>query len=104
MFRPFMVALAAGIFLGTLSLSPVVLARGAAAAAAAPSTAVPLIERTKFFGNPAKAEGQISPDGKWLSWIAPRDGVLNVWVAPVANPAGVKPLTAEKVRPIRTTF
>jgi dipeptidyl aminopeptidase/acylaminoacyl peptidase len=70
---------------------------------ASPST-VPLIERAKIFGNPTKTAGQISPDGKWLSWIAPRDGVMNVWVAPVNNPAEAKPLTAEQTRPIRITF
>lgn len=69
-----------------------------------PPATVSLIERAKIFGNPTKAAGQISPDGKWLSWIAPRDGVLNVWVAPVNAPAQAKPLTAEKMRPIRTTF
>jgi dipeptidyl aminopeptidase/acylaminoacyl peptidase len=70
----------------------------------APAASVPLIERAKIFGNPAKAEGQISPDGKWLSWVAPRDGVLNVWVAPVGAPAKARALTAERIRPIRITF
>jgi dipeptidyl aminopeptidase/acylaminoacyl peptidase len=70
----------------------------------APAAAVPLIERARIFGNPTKAAGQISPDGKWLSWIAPRDGVLNVWVAPVDAPAQARALTDEKLRPIRTTF
>jgi dipeptidyl aminopeptidase/acylaminoacyl peptidase len=73
-------------------------------AASAPPAATPLIERAKFFGNPTKAGARISPDGQWLSWIAPRDGVLNVWVAPAGNPAQARPLTAEKLRPIRTTF
>jgi dipeptidyl aminopeptidase/acylaminoacyl peptidase len=77
--------------------------------AATPSTAadinsVPLIERTKLFGNPVKANGRISPDGKWLSWTAPRDGVLNVWVAPVDNPDAAKPLTNERERPVREYF
>ena len=54
---------------------------------------VPLIARAKLFGNPVKANGRISPDGKWLSWIAPRDGVLNIWVAPVGDPDAAKPLT-----------
>ena len=53
---------------------------------------VPLIERAKLFGNPTKANGRISPDGKWLSWTAPRDGVLNIYVAPVDNPQAAKPL------------
>ncbi|HUH01114.1 MAG TPA: hypothetical protein VML75_03905, partial [Kofleriaceae bacterium] len=42
-----------------------------------------LIPRAVLFGNPDKAGPQISPDGKQLSWLAPVDGVLNVWVAPV---------------------
>jgi len=72
--------------------------------AAGPTAAVPLIERSRLFGNPSKIGGRISPDGQWLSWIAPRDGVLNVWVAPLADPAQARPLTAEKNRPIRGSF
>lgn len=69
-----------------------------------PSNSVPLIERAKLFGNPTRTGGQLSPDGKWLGFIAPRDGVLNVWVAPVDRPNDARPLTAEKVRPIRSYF
>ena len=72
--------------------------------AAAPVSQVPLIERAKFFGNPTKAGSRISPDGKSLSWIAPRDGVMNLWVAPLSDLAKAKPLTAETKRPIRTSF
>ena len=79
-------------------------APSAPSAAATAANTVPLIERSRLFGNPSKVGGRISPDGQWLSWIAPRDGVLNVWVAPVADPAQGKPLTAEKQRPIRATF
>ena len=32
----------------------------------------PLIPRTKLFGNPTRAQGRISPDGRWLSWLAPQ--------------------------------
>ncbi len=71
---------------------------------AQPSNSVPLIERAKLFGNPTRTGGQLSPDGKWLGFIAPRDGVLNVWVAPVDRPNDARPLTAEKVRPIRSYF
>ena len=70
--------------------------------AAAPD--VPLIERAKIFGNPSKTGGRLSPDGKWLSWMAPRDGVLNVWVAPAADPSKARALTEEKTRPIRTAI
>ncbi len=72
--------------------------------AAADSPAVPLIERSKLFGNPVKANGRISPDGQWLSWTAPVDGVLNLWVAPVGSPESAKPLTTEKERPVRQYF
>ncbi|HEX8125355.1 MAG TPA: prolyl oligopeptidase family serine peptidase [Allosphingosinicella sp.] len=75
--------------------------------AAIPATAqtnVPLIPREKIFGNPTQTAGRLSPDGKWLSWIAPRDGVLNIYVAPAADPKAAKALTAEKVRPIRQYF
>jgi dipeptidyl aminopeptidase/acylaminoacyl peptidase len=75
----------------------------AQAKAPAPAPA-PLIERAKFFGNPTRTAGRISPDGLWLSWIAPRDGVLNVWVAPLDKPNAGRALTAEKTRPIRTAF
>lgn len=61
---------------------------------------VPLIERSKLFGNPTRAQGRISPDGRWLSWLAPRDGVMNLWLAPAAAPADTRPMTAEKARPI----
>jgi dipeptidyl aminopeptidase/acylaminoacyl peptidase len=65
---------------------------------------VPLIPREKIFGNPTKVAGRLSPDGKWLSWIAPRDGVLNIHVAPAADPAAVRALTSETKRPIRQYF
>ncbi|MGH6658542.1 MAG: TolB family protein, partial [Sphingomicrobium sp.] len=71
---------------------------------AADASEVPLIERSKLFGNPVKANGRISPDGKWLSWTAPVDGVLNVYIAPVDNPDGAKLMTSEKTRPIREYY
>jgi dipeptidyl aminopeptidase/acylaminoacyl peptidase len=73
-------------------------------AVAADTSGVPLIERTKLFGNPVKANGRISPDGKWISYTAPRDGVLNVYVAPVGNIDDAKPLTNERERPVRSYF
>jgi len=47
-----------------------------------------LIPREIIFGNPERVSPGISPDGTRLAWIAPRDGVLNVWVAP-AGPSGI---------------
>ena len=44
---------------------------------------VELIPRRVLFGNPERVSPSLSPDGRQLAWIAPDDGVLNVWVAPV---------------------
>ena len=91
------------VWLGWLAGAAVSTAAGATHAA--PSmNGVPLIERTKLFGNPTRAGGQLSPDGKWLAFIAPRDGVLNIWVAPVDRPKEARALTAETKRPIRSYF
>lgn len=75
-----------------------------ASVASAAAAAAPLIERTKLFGNPSRSGASLSPNGEWLSWLAPRDGVMNIWVAPVADLAAAKPLTASKDRPIRQSF
>ena len=66
--------------------------------------AAPLIARQALFGNPTKSGGRLSPDGKWVSYLAPRDGVLNIWVAPAATPDKAKPISASKDRPIRQYF
>jgi len=80
----------------------IVLAATSACSAAPPGGAgTPLIERTRLFGNPSKVEARLSPDGRWLSWLAPRDGVLNIWVAPAGAPSQARPLTAEAGRPIQ---
>lgn len=65
---------------------------------------VPLIPRAVLFGNPDKASARISPDGKRLAHLAPVDGVLNVWVAPLGDIAAAKPVTADKNRGIRIFF
>ena len=67
---------------------------------------VDLIPRSVLFGNPERTSPQISPDGSALAWIAPRDGVLNLWVAPAGGESGVdwaaaRPLTEDTDRGIR---
>jgi dipeptidyl aminopeptidase/acylaminoacyl peptidase len=49
---------------------------------------VELIPRQVLFGNPERISPRISPDGTQLAWIAPSDGVLNVWVAPAGTGQG----------------
>lgn len=45
----------------------------------------PLIPRAVLFGNPDRANPQISPNGSQLAYLAPSDGVLNVWVRSVGE-------------------
>jgi dipeptidyl aminopeptidase/acylaminoacyl peptidase len=47
-----------------------------------------LIPRTVLFGNPERTSPELSPDGTRLAWIAPHDGILNVWVAPLRAVSG----------------
>src|SRR5690606_10784770 len=80
----------------------------------APAQAVPsaaeriadteLISRDALFGNPERAMVMISPDGKTLSWVAPVDGVMNVWVAPADNPGEARAITDDTARGIRDHF
>ncbi|MEC9066873.1 MAG: S9 family peptidase [Pseudomonadota bacterium] len=69
-----------------------------------PAHAAPLIPREDLFGNPTRSAGRLSPDGRWLSWLAPKDGVMNVWLAPVDDPAAARAMTSATERPIRSYF
>ncbi|WP_234028159.1 S9 family peptidase [Qipengyuania aquimaris] len=59
-----------------------------------------LIDRDELFGNPVASQGRISPDGQWVSWIAPDEGVMNVWVAPASDPSNGKVVTDDRHRGI----
>lgn len=66
---------------------------------------VPLVPRQVLFGNPEKVGPRISPDGTRLAYIAPADGVLNVWVGEVgAGEDGYRPVTSDTDRGIRAFF
>ena len=62
---------------------------------------VPLIPRSILFADAHYASPQISPDGTRLGYLAPRDGVLNVYVGPLADPAAARPLTDDRGQGIR---
>lgn len=63
----------------------------------------PLIPRSVLFGNPEKADPQVSPDGHRLAYLAPLDGVLNVWVGDLHG-EGFRPITHDTERGIRAYF
>lgn len=69
-----------------------------------PGQEEPLISRDVLFGNPDKASFQISSDGKFISYLAPVNNVLNVWVAPVEEPEKAEPVTRDTNRGIRNYF
>ncbi len=64
----------------------------------------PLIPREVLFGNPQRAAVRLSPGGQYISFLAPREGVLNVWVAPVDQPEAAEPVTFDEGRGIRSYF
>ncbi len=65
----------------------------------------PLIDREVFFGNPEYAGAQISPDGKFISFVKPYKGTMNVWVKGVDEPfEAARPMTADLTRPVRSYF
>ena len=61
----------------------------------------PLIPRKALFGNPDKTAARLSPDGSQIAYLAPLDGVLNVWVGPAGKPDAVQPVTNDVERGIR---
>ncbi len=76
----------------------------AATTAAQAVESVPLIPREALYGNPSRSSGQVSPDGKWISWMAPHEGVMNVWIAPADNPDAARRMTGSTDRPIPQYF
>jgi len=61
-----------------------------------------LIPRRLLFGDPSRAQAKIDPDGRWLSWLAPRAGVLNVWIAPIHDLAAARCVTDDQRRGIQS--
>lgn len=65
----------------------------------------PLIDRDLFFGNPEIAAAQISPDGKFVSFLKPWKDTRNIYVKGVDEPfSAARLLTTETKRPILGYF
>ncbi len=65
----------------------------------------PIIDRELLFDAPEIAGGQISPDGKFISFIKPYKGTQNIWVKKLEDDfTAAKPITADTIRPIRSYF
>ncbi|MFF8597330.1 alpha/beta fold hydrolase [Streptomyces sp. NPDC015232] len=63
--------------------------------------AVRLLPRSVLFGDPEYAGPCLSPDGTLLGFLAPYEGVLNIWVGPVGHPGLARPVTRDRHRGIR---
>ena len=61
---------------------------------------LPLIPRKLLFDNPERTQARLSPMAL-ISWLAPKDGVLNVWVARHEDLHAAQPLTQDTGRGIR---
>lgn len=89
-------------------LGVVLLAGVAADGRAAPQDGQPrpgaIIPRKLIFGNPERSSPALSPDGKRLAFLAPDEGVMNIWVAPGRDIREAKPVTRDRGRGIRTYF
>ena len=62
-----------------------------------------LIPRSVLFGNPERTAPQISPDGTRLAYLAPDQGVLNIWVRTLGKEDD-RAITNDRKRGIRNLF
>jgi dipeptidyl aminopeptidase/acylaminoacyl peptidase len=94
------------IFNGLICLLLLVSMLGAQEKKAPAAAGLPqLIDRELLFGNPEISGAQLSPDGKYISFIKPWKDTRNVWVKGVEEPfSQARLLTAETKRPIAGYF
>jgi len=65
----------------------------------------PLIERELFFSDPEISGAQLSPNGQFIAFRKPLDGVVNIWVKGIDEPmAAARPVTKETDGPIMIYF
>lgn len=65
----------------------------------------PLVDRNLFFGDPEISGSQISPDGRFITFLKPFHGVRNIWLKTVAGSFdSARPITADSARPVNGYF
>jgi dipeptidyl aminopeptidase/acylaminoacyl peptidase len=64
----------------------------------------PLLDRELFFGDPEISGSNLSPDGRYVSFLKPYRDVRNVWIKGIDEPfSAARPLTADD-RPVPGYF
>jgi dipeptidyl aminopeptidase/acylaminoacyl peptidase len=63
-----------------------------------------LVARRVYFDNPDYGSVRVSPDGQTLAFLAPIDGVRNLWVTPVSDLAAARPVTRATDRNLASYF
>ncbi|NEP60326.1 MAG: alpha/beta fold hydrolase [Symploca sp. SIO2G7] len=75
------------------------------ASATESQTSQPLLQRELFFGDPDIAGAQLSPDGQFIAFQKPLDGVINVWVKGINEPMeAARPVTNDADSPVIAYF
>jgi dipeptidyl aminopeptidase/acylaminoacyl peptidase len=69
-----------------------------------PQAQANLIPRSILFGNPERSGLKVSPNGKMVSFLAPDNGVMNVFVAPIGQLDKARVVTKDTSRGIRQYF
>ncbi len=72
-------------------------------ASSTPAAQADLIPREVLFGNPTRTSPRLSPDGRRLAYLAPDEGVLNVWVRECGSDED-RVVTRDRSRGIRSFF
>jgi dipeptidyl aminopeptidase/acylaminoacyl peptidase len=100
---PLILCCALFLFAAACSTAPDVVSTAGTGAAAA--NLPPLLDRNLFFDDPKIVSAQISPDGRYISFRKPHNGVMNIWVKGVDEPfEAARPITADTARPVRIYF
>ena len=65
----------------------------------------PLIDRELFFREPDVSGSQISPDGRFITFLKPFKGIRNIWMKARTEPfESARPITADSARPVSAYF
>ncbi len=64
----------------------------------------PLIPRKALFADPDKGQVQLSPDGRWIGYVALSGDTMSVWVAPVGEPSKASAVTKQPIQGYRWTY